>query len=169
MSERVYRPLGLTIAIMAGVVLFGVWPLTKFYIAYRLNADVDDGGLIFGSSLPFDTLIQATAVVGVLVILSAVFAWIGRPASIQYMFQVIILLSAFLLIGEAIYRTTQETTGINSSFQSGDATAEDILRCQVPLQILTALYIIWYCNRAPARAFYRQEPATPYNADETEI
>jgi hypothetical protein len=33
-----------------------------------------------------------------------------------------------------------------------------LLRCQFPAMILAPPYVIWYINRAPARAFYRRVP-----------
>lgn len=158
MSQRVRRPLGLQLAIVSAIILFSGWTLVKFYIAYRLNRGVqDEQGIIFGTTLPYDWLTQLSALLGVIVLISALFAWWGKPPQIRFVFQGAVLLTAILLIAETIYRL-QPSDEPSLSIVSGEDAMKDALRCQIPLQILTALYIIWYCNRAPARAFYRQEP-----------
>lgn len=158
-QASVYRPLGLTIAIFAGVVLFGLWPVTKLYVAWRLNAGFEDDGVIMGGSIPFDTLMIVTGIMGGVVIVTALFAWLGRPRQIRFIFQFAVLATGLCLISETLYRISQETKTLTAT--SGDQVLQNILLCQLPLQILMTVYIIWYCNRAPARAFYRQEPYIP--------
>jgi hypothetical protein len=155
MKQRVYRPLGLTLAILSGIILFGVWPLVKFYLAYRLNFAAEQDSLLIAwgaESLPLDWLTYLVGALGVLVIITAVFAWIGKPPYIQYVFQAVILITGIALVGETLYRTAAPADSITDF-------VNNVSERQIPIQVLVALYIIWYCNRAPAQAFYRQEPA----------
>lgn len=153
---RVRRPLGLTLAIFAAFALFGFWPLLKTYLAWQFEEDrTNSDALIFSgnSTFPFDAFTQFLGLLGVLVIISAIFAWLGRPPVIRFVFQAAVLITGIALISETVYRTSDATY-----LDSLEQAMGGVMQGQVPVQILTALYIIWYCNRAPARAFYRQEP-----------
>ncbi|MFP4323254.1 MAG: hypothetical protein ACLFTK_12440 [Anaerolineales bacterium] len=156
MRPEVYRPLGLTIAILGAVLLFGAWPLVKLYIVWRLNARVFEGDdlMLAGSTTPMDGYTYITGILGVVVILTSLFAWLGRPPVIRFVFQGAVLLAAVALVAEAITR---------ASSQASSDVLREVLRCQAPIQVLMAVYIVWYCNRAPARAFYRQEPLPHYH------
>lgn len=152
-NEYVFRPLGLTIGIMAAFVLFGFWPIIKFYIAYRLNAGEE---LFVISGFPYDTWAKVGGVAGVLVMTSAVFAWLGKPPTMRWIFQVFVLASGILLIGESLYRIYGDTS--IAGMGSLNDVATDTARCLIPTQIGTLLYVLWFMNRAPARAFYTQTP-----------
>lgn len=161
-NPRVFRPLGLTLAILAAIVAFSVYPIAKTYFAYRLNDCTNDAGFACGiSSFPFDTLTQAIGVLGVVVFITAIFAWWGKPPQIRFIFQGAVLLTAIMLMLESIVRVLDANTDLSEGQLFKDSTEElfnSVLRCQIPMLILVALYIIWYCNRAPARAFYTQKP-----------
>jgi hypothetical protein len=157
--RRIHRPLGLTIAILAGMFFFGTGPLLNVYLAWRLDRSLGQDTIDFGTSLPFDSLTILGGVLGALVLVSAVFAWRGKPQQSRFIFQGLILLTAITVIGTQIYRVVNDESNI---FTDSSAEAlKSIFQCLLPLQITIAVYIIWYCNRAPARAFYRQEPYTP--------
>lgn len=159
-KSRVFRPLGLTLAILTGILAFGIYPILKAYFAWRLNTCTTVDGFSCGSTtFPFDTLTQFIAGLGILVIITAIFAWRGRPPQIRFIFQGAILFTAFMLVLETIIRIRGDKPtiwegGLDSTVQLFEA----VLKGQIPILILVALYIIWYCNRAPARAFYRQQP-----------
>lgn len=158
-KTRVFRPLGLTIAILTGIIAFSAYPLLKAYFAWRLNNCTTVDGFTCGSTtFPFDALTQGIAGLGILVFITAIFAWRGKPPEIRFVFQGSVLLTAVMLVLESIIRIQGDKPtiwegGIDSTVQ----LFESVLKGQIPILILVALYIIWYCNRAPARAFYRQE------------
>ena len=153
MSVR--RPFGLTLAIIMAIMLFGIWPLMKLYFAWDLSSGVNDSGFAWGNdTFAFDTANKVVGLLGAAVIVSAIFAWYGKPPQVRFVFQALVLITGIALIIETAMRAAPGDVFADSA----SAALADVLRCQVPIQILTALYIIWYCNRAPARAFYRQEP-----------
>lgn len=153
-QKRVYRPFGLTLAIIMGIVLFAAFPLLKLYFAWRLDDCSNDAGFDCGiTGFSLDSWNWAGGILGAIVLISAIFAWIGKPPQIRFIFQGAVLITGLEIILEAIARSSG-----GSASSSAAEMMRNILRCQVPFQILLALYIIWYCNRAPARAFYRQEP-----------
>jgi len=164
---RVYRPLGLSLAIMAAIVLFAIWPIVKFYFGWRLNEGCfEETGACWGTSFAFDNFSIFIGLLGLLVLISAVLAWRGRPKQMQYIFQAIVLLTSLSLIFEALARTQGWIGG--SVYPSSADSLNRILTNQIPFQLLVTLYILWYCNRAPARAFYRQIPLSRPTSEEKE-
>jgi hypothetical protein len=152
-SEYIFRPLGLTIGILAAFVLFGFWQIIKFYIAYRLNAG--QGNFIVGG-FPYDTWTKAGGIAGVLIMTCAIFAWMGKPSFMRWGFQILVLVSGFLLIGESFYRLYGPTDIVGMG--SLNDVASDTAKCLIPTQLGTLIYVLWFMNRAPARAFYTQTP-----------
>jgi len=156
-KQVVFRPLGLALAVAAGFILFGIFPILKSYISWRLNRGIESNGVVVGASIPFDGFTYLGTGLGIVVFVLAFFAWRGKPPQVRFVFQGAVLLSVLLVILETLFRLNTNS-GADALFtNSGGDTINAIFRTQVPLQILTAIYIIWYCNRAPARAFYRQE------------
>jgi hypothetical protein len=47
------------------------------------------------------------------------------------------------------------TPSLEDGFTSADAIFDALRSGEVLLMLLVALYVVWYMNRAPARAFYR--------------
>ncbi len=160
---RVFRPLGLTLAIITGAILFGFFPLLKAYIAWRWNRGFEEDGAILGATIPYDNFTLLTGTLGCLVLLSACFAWWGKPPQIRFVYQGAVLITSFSLIAETITRMQTAYNPATAIYPLED-TIQQALQCQVPFQILLTLYIIWYCNRAPARAFYQQKPLTKWQA-----
>lgn len=162
-QKRVYRPFGLTLAILMAIILFAAFPLLKLYFAWRLD-DCGGGGAfdcgITGFGL--DTWNWVVGGLGAVVLVTAILAWIGKPPQIRFIFQGAVLVTGIAIILEVIARSSET----NALDDSATELMRNILRCQVPFQILLALYIIWYCNRAPARAFYRQEPLRSWQEQE---
>jgi hypothetical protein len=159
----------LTLAILTGVALFALFPLLKWYMAWRLNEGVVEDGALIGATLPYDFFTWATALLGLAVLLTALFAWVGRPKAVRWLYQGFVLLTCLLLLAESYVRLTEEPRTAEEALviSSGQQTIATFLRCQIPFQILVVLYIIWYCNRAPARAFYSQVPLAPLKDEES--
>ena len=152
-SNYVFRPLGLTIGIMAAFVLFGFWQLIKFYIAYRLNAGETNFTV---NGFPYDTWTKAGGIAGTIIMVCSIFAWLGKPPLMRWFFQVMVLVSGLLLIGEAFARIYGDTSV--SGMGSLNNVATDSSQCLIPTYIGTLIYVLWFMNRAPARAFYTQTP-----------
>jgi hypothetical protein len=150
---RIIRPLGLTIGLMGAIILFGFWPLLKFYAAYRLNAH--SGGIVSGG-LPLDNWMWASGITGVVVVITTILAWIGRPRIIQFVVQGAVVASLVAILLEAWVRIYGDCP--DCVLDAARDTFQDLLRCQIPFQVAALLYFLWYINRAPARAFYTRTP-----------
>ena len=153
-TDRVRRPLGLTIAVWGTAALFGVVPLLEVYFLKRLNATADEAFLLGGVDI--STWNWLEGLFGGVMLIVCALAWLGRPGWIRF------VLVGLLLIMTAIniYRIYEAwTTVVDPIF--GGQTQEGLralLRCQLPGLIVLPPYVIWYINRAPARAFYRRVP-----------
>ena len=162
------RTLGLSLAIIASVMLFTLIPLMQvaliLIIRGRIAAvslDVPgeaetafpamSGGVFEGVS---DTGLIVQVVLGLVFLVIAYFAWRGRPGWIR-----LVMLGAVLALTVAtvalsvasIMSSPDYTQGIDS----GAALSQTLLSSRLLVSILVALYVVWYVNRAPARAFYR--------------
>lgn len=150
MSQRPLPTFGLRLGLMMVFLMVGVAPLIKVYVAYRLNASVERFEVLLG--VPFDLWTQLVGVGATLTLVTTVVAWRGRPTQVYWLFQAVLLLTTIAIGAEAAVRAFAECENcvvdpardaINISFQ-----------CILPLQILTVVYMLWYINRKPARAFY---------------
>jgi hypothetical protein len=149
--ERRYRPLGMIIAILAVALVYGIFPLVPFFLTALITLE---GHYMSGADLPFSSL---DVTVGLLILLICVLAWIGRPRGIRW----VLILSVWLATAYQLKGVFQATRpGSITQGISGGSIAElsqSVLPCLVILLIAIPLYITWYMNRAPARAFYHRE------------
>ncbi|HEX3053893.1 MAG TPA: hypothetical protein VHP83_24775 [Aggregatilineaceae bacterium] len=153
-SERVYRPLGLTLAIIAAAIWYGGMPLFNLYFLQRVGAAAEDAFITGGVEIGIWDYINA--LLGGIILIICILAWGGRPSWIRFVFIASIVLPTLV----NLFRIYQVLTATVDPLTSGSADEvwNNILRCQVPGMILIPLYVTWYLNRAPARAFYRRIP-----------
>lgn len=160
--QRPGRPLGVTLAIFASVMLFTVFPLmivVMVLLVARHFSEIDFGGIeVYASGgdflgvSPVGLVVQS--VVAILFLMIAIFAWRGRPAYMRYvMLAAVILLTLFSLVLTLVQSAT------NQSFAQGTSSLDSLLSSvscgQFVLSSLVSFYVAWYLNRGPARAFYR--------------
>lgn len=160
-EERIYRPLGVTIALLGAVVFFGIFPLIELYLAYRLDRASEGSFIIVGTDLvPLDAWTWFGGLAGLLVILMAIPAWLGRPPYIRFVFIGTIMLSMAATIAKVIAHSDASNPILpQNAFESA---LQDVFGLQYFIQAVMLVYILWYLNRAPARAFYRQKPIEPW-------
>lgn len=151
-SQRVLPTLGLRLGLMMTFMVIGVAPLIKVYVAFRLNAGQDD--IIW--RVPFDTWTILVGFSCLSLLLVTFMAWRAWPPGIRVIFQGVLITTMVLIIIETIVRLDDEACA-NCVVSIREDVINDVFRCLLPIQILTFFYMIWYINRAPARAFYRRE------------
>lgn len=153
-TARVRRPPGLVLALLATAALYGVLPLLEVYFLHRLDATAEEAFLLGGVTVNAWTWVQGA--VGVLVLVVCGLAWWGRPAQIRF------VLTGLLLVLTAItlYRIGEAWASPQDPIFGGQVQTalRSFLRCQLPAMVLVPLYVVWYLNRAPARAFFRRVP-----------
>jgi hypothetical protein len=162
--EKPGRPLGVTLAILASVMLFSIVPLLQVGMILLVQAhfaQIDystvgggiaaSGGDLLGVP-PGSLLLQGTLALIFLVI--GVFAWRGRPAGIRFvMMGAVVLYTLIGIVG--LVTQMNATQSLEQGISSIDAVWDALYLREFLGQLLVALYVLWYLNRAPARAFFR--------------
>jgi len=149
--ERRYRPPGMIIAILATAVIYGLFPLMPVALTAIISLE---GHNMSGADLPYNVL-DVTA--GIVILVICVLAWIGRTPWIRW----ILILCVWLATAyqfERFYQSTQPKS-IGQGLSGGTIAqlSQSALPCVVIFLLIGPLYITWYMNRAPARAFYRRD------------
>ncbi|MCK6577700.1 MAG: hypothetical protein L6Q98_06305 [Anaerolineae bacterium] len=163
------RTLGLSLAILASVMLFTLLPLLQvsvfFAVQYRfsqINLPVDPAGedaappiAIGGSAggIPDAALIVQIAL-GLGYLPLAMLAWRGRPGSIRQIIMAgVVLLTLTTALMTVVNLSSVPT--VQGGIDSGEDLKRGLLVSRTIFSALIALYVVWYMNRGPARAFYR--------------
>ena len=171
------RPFGVTLAIMASACLFSILPLLQVGIIlsvrqHFLNMNFQDSGLdmiAMGGDLlgvPESSLILQT-VLSLAVLVIAAMAWRGKPSSIGF----IMIVSVFVLTGVKLISVLVPLFN-KPDFQAGTSSMDGLMNSlgagQFVIEFLILIYVVWYMNRGPARAFFRgyylPEPSQPSSA-----
>jgi hypothetical protein len=152
LPQKKFRPLGLSIAILSAAVLYGIVPLLPLIlVAIVATSGHDLSADVLTSTVWIDTTLA------ILTLITALLAWLGRPYQSRWFLLIIVWLSTgFHLLQLAkpapAPGTTSAEIGGTLSGLSQSATY-----CLIPFLVLVPLYITWYLNRAPARAFYQPQ------------
>ncbi|MBZ0298270.1 MAG: hypothetical protein K8J31_00930 [Anaerolineae bacterium] len=155
------RPLGLSIAIIISLMLYTLLPFAQVIFMLSLRQQfqtiefLEAGGAIGGDLKGLQDLNLLLPVLnGVIFLVVAVLAWRGGSRLIRPVF----VLSVVLITMVTILLTVR-AMGIPPSAQAGldsaTAAVDTLLEARIIASVLIALYVIWYANRGPARAFYR--------------
>lgn len=154
------RPLGLSFAILISVMLFSLLPFAQVIFVLSLQQQfqaiefLPGSGAIGGDLQIADANLIIPLVNGLLFLIVAIMAWRGRPeyARLAFMAGVIYITVVTLLL--TIFTITVEPT-VEQGFDSGAQITNSLLGARVVISVLVALYVLWYVNRGPARAFFR--------------
>ncbi len=180
MSRKPGRTVGLSLAILASAMLFSILPLMQVALVLTIRARVQQvdlpvpgqsdsvtpfavGGSVTGTD---DAALMVQGVLGVVFLVIAFFAWRGRPAWIRLATLAAVLLLTLITIGFSVAALTAPAD-LNQGIDSGAAIAQTLLSGRLLISILVALYVVWYMNRGPARAFYRGYYLTPESEGST--
>lgn len=145
------RPLGLTIALAACTVLYGLYPLGQaafFLLLQGRRASIE---------LPARVVLQSVLAVAFLIVL--VPAWLGRPPRIRLVLVIAVLLLLVVNVGLAV-ADLLSAPGVDQLDAAADLARTQVI-CDFALNILVGLYIIWYLSRYPSRAYYQGESGPP--------
>ncbi len=162
-NPRPPRTFGLSIAILASVILFTVMPLMQVIwlglLRWRLrDLDYGSGALPFAVGGDYSDIGSGQFIIriafGILFLIVAAFAWAGRPRGIRWVMLAAVLVMTALTIIVTLIPLFQAQT-LAQGIDSGDTFRHIILGAQLFLSVLIPLYVVWYINRGPARAFYR--------------
>jgi hypothetical protein len=167
-ADKPGRPLGLSLAIVLSAMLYALLPGVllgyRLYVAERIgriDSPVEFEGEVFsalasGGSFEVsaaEVVIQGGAILVFLIV--ALLAWRGggRPWT-RPLFTGTVLayggLTAFVTLRDLL-----APFDFNEGLSSLDTLSAQGLWSVVVATVLIPLYVLWYVNRAPARAFYR--------------
>jgi hypothetical protein len=162
--QRPGRPLGVSLAILASVFLFSLFPLILVAMVLIVQGHIQSADFSVGSFEPIavggDFLGVSTSNLAVQTILSlaflviAFFAWRGRPASIRFVMLGAVVVMTLTTLLATISQSTADQR-LSEGVSSLDGMVVSVLCGQLGMSILVSLYVAWYLNRGPARAFYR--------------
>ena len=138
------RPRGLTLALLACTVLYGIYPLVEggffLIVTLRMNEQVQ-------------SRLALTFALGVALLLLMIPAWLGRPPQIRLIVIVAVLGLMLLNLAFVIGDMTAQNEGLVLDSLSQSAPAVDT--CSLLVQIIVPLYVIWYLSRYPSRQYYQ--------------
>ena len=154
------RPLGLSLAILISVTLFSLLPIAQAIFVLSLRQQfqamefLPGGGAIGGDLVVSDVNLIVPIINGLIFLVVAVLAWRGKPQAVRHVFigGVIYLTVVTILLTVASFI---EPPSLEQGFDSGAQFIDSLFVGRVVMSVLVALYVIWYVNRGPARAFYR--------------
>lgn len=167
-TTRPGRPLGVSLAIVVSLILYTILPLLQvgfLWIVQERTAAIrlplPEGGesevpLAVGGSLGGLDVgvlwLQVTLAIVFLVI--CVMAWLGRPPAIRWIMTAAVV-GLTLTTGAITIAQVSEQLDLRFGLDSAAAIGQSLAWGRFVAGALVALYVVWYLNRAPARAFYR--------------
>lgn len=159
--EKPGRPLGLSLAIIFSLMLYSLLPLAQaaFILSLRQQfaaTEFLDGGSVIGGALEGidETRLVISVVMSLIFFAIALMTWRGKPKKIRYIFISAVIAITAITIGWTFASLGQQAT-LEQGIDSAGALADSLLVFQMIVSGLIALYVIWYVNRGPARAFFR--------------
>jgi hypothetical protein len=169
-ERRPGRPLGLSLAIIASALLFAVLPLLQvgFALSFQarfsalgdteFNFPGEDPTEPFASGVSMDGVDTVALLVqggvSLLFLGVCVLAWIGRPGWIRFVLLAAVLILALLSLVVLIAQLNMPPS-LEDGLTSADDLGRNLRWTEIAFTILIPLYVAWYLNRAPSRAFYR--------------
>lgn len=158
--EKPGRPLGLSLAILISVVLFSLLPIGQVIFVLSLQRQfesiefLEGGGAVGGSLQVSQTNLIIPVILGVLFLVIAILAWRGRPPQIRFVFVAAVIIVTLVTIALSTAGVAQPAD-VSQGIDSGMQLTSSLMSARVLVSVLVALYVIWYVNRGPARAFFR--------------
>lgn len=155
------RTLGLSLAIIVSTALFSLLPLAQvavFLLLRERSRQIEyliSGGAVGGDlgGVADSTLIIQVILGGIFLVVAAL-AWRGKPATIRFVF--VAAVAGLTLINVALTLVSLNTAQtLQTGLDSSASLTASLLRARLVISVLVSLYVIWYVNRGPARAFYR--------------
>lgn len=170
------RPFGLSIAIAASVMLFSVFPLLdglrllmfrwRFQDFQMVESEFGQPAMIgtnFTGLSDVELLIHV--ILGSVFLVLAVFAWRGRPRWIRFaMILAVLAIMLYTSVVSLLPVVQQQQANLQTGYDSGISILTSFIVARLAAGWLISLFVLWYMNRAPARAFYRGYYLTAQNS-----
>ena len=162
--QRPPRPFGVTLAIIASLILFSCFPLMEvgMLISVRLHFSnlnlAGDGPQPFAMGTDFlgisDGKLFLQALIALIFLIIAFFAWRGRRPFMRYVLMLACAgLTLFNILNVVVGQLSQQNLSAGTTYL--DSILSSLSLGQFVAGFLVTFYVVWYLNRGPARAFYR--------------
>jgi hypothetical protein len=166
-QPRPGRPFGLTLAIVATTMIYSVVPLLQLgfdlllmnhFRTLDMSMPWNEGDEVVFAGANADIVsagdVVLVSVSGIAFLVVAFFAWRGKPAWSRYLlfFGVLGLNALYLVV---VLSTLLRPVDLSQGFTSADELVRSSQIGYLLMMSLVTVYLVWYMNRAPARAFYR--------------
>lgn len=138
-------------ALLAVTLFYGLYPLVFAYPA--LWSAVTGRGQLFGFEFMGGNWGVVGLVLAALILVATVFAWRGRPSGVRLAYIVLVWAAAATQLAREIPALNPPSPDAAFSGSNVQLPASFYV-CQTLFNFLIPLYVTWYLNRAPARAFY---------------
>ena len=158
-DRRPGRPLGVTLAIIASMLLYTCWPILQVVTILRLNSlmDTQDGittGIQLTNVPEFVYFVQVF--LSLVFFFVALLAWRGRPAIMRFVLVgAVLFFTVFSVVSNILPILLSQPSLTEGGLDSGQEVAKQLTTGQLIFTILLPVYVIWFMNRGPSRAFYR--------------
>lgn len=163
--KRPGRPFGVAVAIIAGIFLFSLLPLLQVGMMLVLRqhflnvANSDEAFLPSASGTDFIGGVSANqlalqAGLALVFLIIALMTWRGRPSKMRFIYVGAVVLLTLIKFAAVMSQAAQRGD-LQSGLSSGDDLSRTLAVGQLVIEFLVTLYVVWYMNRGPARAFFR--------------
>lgn len=162
--KRPLRPLGVSLAIFVSTLIFSILPLLQVgllvsvrdhFMSVQMPDELSAPAAMGGNYLGIDdgtVLLQGVIAIAFLGVAFA--AWRGRPSSMRIIVIVVVIgLTVLKLVTVIAQRMSDQH--IQLGISSLNSISEALSPGELVLDFLVMVYVVWYMNRGPARAFYR--------------
>ncbi|MEP7291628.1 MAG: hypothetical protein ABI835_07580 [Chloroflexota bacterium] len=159
------RTLGLSLAILASVMLFTILPMLQIAMILLVRLRIQSASLpVPGQADSVTPIAVGSSFVGIddisLIVQTALgivflgIAFRGRPAWIRFVMLASVLVLTLVTIALSLAPLITNPD-LSRGIDSGEAIRSVFLSGRLLLSVLVAFYVVWYVNRGPARAYYR--------------
>jgi hypothetical protein len=147
------RTPGIILAILLSAMIYGFLPLMTSGFALALWSGATDR--LIGVQVDW-----ARVVLAGITLVTCVIAWIGRPSWSRWLLIGVIWIATVIGVAQLFVGLNAQPS-LSEGIVGGSLSGGTLFTCQLPLYIFVPLYVTWYLNRAPARAFYNRFKAAP--------
>jgi hypothetical protein len=162
------RTIGIALAIIIGALLYTLTPTAIVAFTWTLQRRMADSGVTvgidparaMGGSSGFlsvsSTELALWLIGAVIFLIVAVLTWRGRPSSMRFIYVVAVIIMPVYYLSLWFYRTSKDQQLLQEAGAlTPQTTFTGLCSTAAIFPALATLYIIWYMNRGPARAFFR--------------
>lgn len=163
-AQKPGRPLGVTLAIIVSVIMYSLLPLVTVILVFMTERRLSEGVAELGASASGGDLLGGyteaqlifQVILSIVFFVIAVIAWRGNQGYMRFVLMGSVILLTLINIGLIlIFKLAEDDESLVGQTGGSQDILEILQSGRIVLLIIVPLYVLWYLNRGPARAFYR--------------